>query len=76
VLFKSRSLGDPIPQSPCREFSFFQDPYGDHIQTCQCQSVVLSAYERNLLFRLVGHRVETGPTKLPLLQEMNVVTSR
>ena len=40
------SLGVPIPvflvnprQCPCRQFSF--DPYGDHILTCQSQSVTL-----------------------------------
>ncbi len=45
-----QSLGVPIPsllenprQCPCRQFSF--DPYGDHIQTCQRQSVALQTHK-------------------------------
>jgi hypothetical protein len=64
-----QSLGLPIPtllenprQCPCRQFSF--DPYGDHIQTCQCQSTTLPAHEwivfrLSLFLRSVGHRVKT-----------------
>jgi hypothetical protein len=64
-----QSLGVPIPvlfenprQCPCRQFSF--DHYGDHIQTCQCQSAALPAHEwivyrLSLLLRSVGHRVKT-----------------
>ncbi len=49
-------------QCPCRQFSF--DPYGDHIQTCQCQSAGLPAHEwivyrLSLLLHSVGHRVKT-----------------
>jgi hypothetical protein len=49
-------------QCPCRQFSF--DHYGDHIQTCQCQSATLPAHEwivyrLSLLLRSVGHRVKT-----------------
>jgi hypothetical protein len=64
-----QSLGVPIPvllenprQCPCGQFSF--DPYGDHIQTCQRQSVTLPAHEwivysLSLLVHSVGHRVKT-----------------
>jgi hypothetical protein len=64
-----QSLGVPIPvlikkprQCPCRRFSF--DSYGDHIQTCKRQSAKLPAHEwivytLSLLFRSVGHRVES-----------------
>jgi hypothetical protein len=64
-----QSLGVPIPaflenlrQCPCRQFSF--DPYGDHIQTCQCQSAPLPTHEwivyrLSLLLRSVGHRFKT-----------------
>jgi hypothetical protein len=48
-------------QCPFRQFSF--DHYGDHIQTCQCQSVALPVHEwivyrLSLLLRSVGHRVK------------------
>jgi hypothetical protein len=44
--------------------SIYFDPYGDHIQTCQCQSAALPAhewivYKLSLLLRSVGHRVQT-----------------
>ncbi len=47
---------------PCRQFSF--DDYGDHIQTCQCQSAALPVHELivyrfSLFLRSVGHRVKT-----------------
>jgi hypothetical protein len=63
-----QSLGVLIPdflvnpwQCPCRQFNF--DPYGDHIQTCQCQSTELPTnewitYNLSLLLRSVGHRVK------------------
>ncbi len=74
------SLGVPIPvllvnppQCPCRQFSV--DPYCDHIQTCQCQSVALPTHEwivysLSLLFRSVGHRVKTHK----VTPTMNTVT--
>jgi hypothetical protein len=64
-----QSLGVPIPvflenprQCPSRQFNF--DPYGDHIQTCQCQSTTLPAHEwivymLSLFLCSVGHRVKT-----------------
>ena len=64
-----QSLGVPIPvlietprQCPCRQIYF--DPYGDQIQTCQCQFASLPAHEwivyKLILFlRSVGHRVKT-----------------
>ncbi len=63
-----QSLGVPISvwlenprQCPCRQFSF--DHYGDHIQTCQCQSTTFPAHEwivyrLSLLLPSVGHRVK------------------
>ncbi len=65
-----QSLGVPIStflensrQCPCRQFSF--DHYGDHIQTCQCQSATLPSHEWivyriSLLLPSVGHRVKTN----------------
>ncbi len=49
-------------QCPFRQFNF--DPYGDHIQTSQCQSVSLPTHEWinskvSLLLRSVGHRIKT-----------------
>ncbi len=55
---QSRSHDDRFPIPLCF------DHYGDHIQTCQCQSAALPAHEwivyrLSLLLRSVGHRVKT-----------------
>ncbi len=63
--FPHTSLDRKSSQCPCRQFSFDHwDDYGDHIQTCQCQSVALPehewiVYRLSLLLRSVGHRVKT-----------------
>jgi hypothetical protein len=57
-----QTLIEKSRQCPCRQFNF--DPYGDHIQTCPCQSATFPAhewrvYKLSLLLISVGHKVKT-----------------
>ena len=57
-----QTLIEKSRQCPCRQFNF--DPYGDHIQTCPCQSATFPThewrvYKLSLLLSSVGHKVKT-----------------